>query len=52
MNNNNSKLLNGGLDMKVTKIESRKDDYIDLSLKKGYINEYLFEDPMTRHHHI
>lgn len=44
MNNNNSKLLNGGLDMKVTKIESRKDDYIDLSLTKGYINEYLFED--------
>ena len=47
MININSKLLNGGLDMKVTKIEIPSDihnrDYINLTLSKNIINDYLFE---------
>lgn len=46
MDNYKSKLLNGGLDMKITKIEKyglNNEEYIEKALSLGMMNDYLFE---------
>ena len=50
MNNNNSKLLNGGLDMKITKIDCPHNEFIDLSLSKGIINDFAYDDTIFTIH--